>query len=333
MKSCLCVALTLLFGCEVAETQELVETSRATVSGTAGLTHFAIGMAPSCAADGAILLAPVQPPRAQVDVVWRVSPDGRNVTKIDVTSFPAFAKAGLVDARLMPDGDAVLLVGVSTKGSGTTRALLTVDSRGRLLAKTPLDDAHWTTVVPLSSGRFLASGARIDDTADLSVLSASGQRESTVRPRVSEDERPGKAQDDRAIDDRVWADLTMAEPTPDDHAWVVRPDIRGPAYEVDSSGEILKTFELLPPPGAAELVMMKISRRRMAVLYALDAGETGPRPQVISVFDADSGSRIADYRPAGLGIFCCYVNDDMGDTFRFLAPTPDGLVLRNTVPR
>ena len=227
----------------------------------------------------------------------------------------------------------MLLVAVPTKDSGTTRELLTVDSRGKLLSRTSLADAHWLTVVPFNSGRFLASGARLDGTAELSVLGSSGGRESAVKPRPAEDERPGKVPGERSLEDRAWADLTIAEPTPDDHVWVVRPDVRGPAYEVDSSGEISRSFEWQPPPGAVELVMVKVSRRRVAVLYALERDEDGRQPHVVSVFDADSSNRVADCRAQGLGIFCCYVNDDMGDTFRFLTPTPDGLVLRNLAPR
>ena len=107
-----------------------------------------------------MLLAPVKPPRADVGLQWRVSPDGKDVVPVDLTTLSGFQSASLIEATLSSGGDVALLVAVPEKKDQSQRFVLTFDRKGRLKSKAKLDDIRATRFAIFDSGKYELRRAR-----------------------------------------------------------------------------------------------------------------------------------------------------------------------------
>jgi hypothetical protein len=334
----LAVALSVHVVCpQTLLAQELEITDRSIIAGTQGQTTFNFAGTPQCDAKGNLFIAPLAGSSTEVDEFWRVSSDGRQVAHLRPRSVPGFESAGLQALAVDPDGQAHVLVAVPRKSGQSQQYIVTFDRKGESRSKPVRLEGLWATrLAVFDSGRYLVAGSAEHAGSTLFVVDASGNILTAVRPSGDPakwpPDEPRIGDSPPPDDERFLAAMTYAESTNDDSVVVVRPTLEGPVFEISSSGEVARTFELVPPVGATRLAGVKVSRGRLAALYRMHPDDSGKPRFTTAVFDLATQVRLAEYSNA-LGVFTCYDTDGSTDSFSFLGAEERGLAIVRARPR
>jgi len=314
---------------------ELQPIGRHVVSGTSGQGRFTFGGAPSCDASGNLLVELPVGGSIERGPLMRISANGRDVVRLEPNSVSGFASAGQVACALGRSGQAYVLVALGRKGKQSEQSIIAFDSKGRSSKPVQLADIWGKSLAVFDSGRFLIAGRSERGGAGLYVAGADGQLIRQVALVKEPAESSAASVDGGEPEDAgpPLSDSTFAEPTSDDHVIVVRRTTHGPVYRVSSSGEVVQKFDLVPPTGVTNIIAIKVSGSRLAVAYRTNRDEKGREEWVLTTYDLTTEVRIAEYTTNHLGVFSCYTSDGSSDTFGFLRPEDDGLVIVRATER
>jgi hypothetical protein len=301
------------------------------VAGATGQRQFAFAGPPLCDTTGNLYVRPLAGSGIEVSSIWRISRDGKEITHLRPMDISGWAAAGIQDVALSSDGRAHVLVGLPRKDGQSEQYLLAYDRKGKTRSKPVLlRGLHATKVAAFDSGRYLVAGSSEQAGSTLLVVGGDGVVVTAVKPPDDPAALPTQPQDaSEAWSDAGWmnlAELTLVEPTENDQVIVARPTARGPVYRINSSGDVVQHFALVPPPGATGISSIKAAGERLAILYKLEPGESGHSRFVIIVVDLTTGVQVAEYENS-LGVFACYEAGGISDRFKFLRVERDGLVI------
>jgi hypothetical protein len=270
-----------------------------------------------CDADGNIYFR-----RYQEDMftspVTKVSRDGKQVTRIPFDAVPG------IEGRLTATD-----FGVSLRGEAF---YITRDSKGRVRVVRYAKDGTYNSttdighirvaikVAMFSSGQFLVSGTRAlgvgypsaeesftgvfdFDGSLIRRVSLPGDREKIALDKPTNVESITEHQ--KEISSQV------AVPAEDGNVYLFRPGSPAQIWVVSPKGDVLRSFLPEGPSDKMRARSIKVAGGRIVVQFSESTGDGHVVREIVSLFDASTGERMADYEvPMGLsGMLACYTPD------------------------
>lgn len=277
--------------------------------------------------------------------VTRISSDGEHQTAFSLAAAPALHGAYIDSFAVAPDGTVVLLAwGQNPKTKLGEGYIVKLESDGTLDSTISLGDKDPFQIAVFPSGRLLVSGTGDERVygADkppvpvpfTAVLDDSGKIIKALT--LPGDVEPPKENDPKFEEKigRMPEEITLgaAEPGDDGNIYLLRHSGKPTVYVIAPDGTVVRTLHLTPPvPTASEGAIMQYSSAgggRLAIPFTVSEPQ-GTTMQMISVYNAETGERFADYiaPPRMGGALACYTQQ----AFTFIGTTEQHqLVLRRS---
>lgn len=308
--------------------EELTVTDTVTVAGET--TWIFVGSF-RCDADSNVFFVPGNPDGTPPDTVVKVSADGKRSTRFSLKSIPELRDVsdGEVYSFALGHSGELYVPVRNAKGY----SIVALDQNGAYRSKTWLGQVSVSEFAVFESGDFLLwakSFKKEDSKPFLGLLDSAGgelrkifldrgpapspesTRGTTTKSRPGSRTQPGPG----------IIGVSLMEPAKDGKIYVTTVPPKGPVpvFAISPSGDTQR-IDLIPPRRDVTLVSIKVSDRRLAAEYE---GSRSPRssrvnpPGWISVYDIQSGERIATYTRVRGSLLCYESGDGVPDAFTLL---------------
>lgn len=296
------------------------------------LPSAALGEQLRCDAAGNIYLRFYQPANPFEAPVERISADGESRQTFSLAQVPGFENASINDFTVGSDGTVVLGLWGPKPGEGT---LVEFNSDGTVDSDSTI---RLGDVAPFQIGLFASGAVLVAGTKEVKiyknepamsvpiteVLNPAGHVIKDVT--LPDDVKPPKPTDAafKTATVKMPDEVALGDDDPgsDGNIYLMRHFGTPVVYVIGPDGSVVRTMHLSSPAKtASEGAIMQYSAtgNRLAIPFMVEGPDGKSQSEVISVYDAESGERLFDYRvTAGIGAaLACYA----GNQFTFLGHT------------
>lgn len=272
-----------------------------------------------CDGRGNVYLRGYVPHDVMAAPVIRVSPEGDKATAFNLRSAAGFERADVEDFAINPRGDLLLLAYKTVE----ERAIVRMQDSGQVESAVILDQQFDPSrFAAFSSGEFLITGTRGEKSAEdthrvplTGLFDRAGKllKElnlekdySSLAPSASSPSS-GRSADDE--DPNSPLSLGLLTGGDDGNVYIFRASQPAIVFVINPAGEIVRRLEFSGPEDGFRAETMKVAQNRIAIQFEeAKPPRDKPARRFISVFDAISGEKFADYAPGEKigGAFACY---------------------------